>query len=335
MNLIQRTAALTALALSFTLIAAGPSSATARTRHDAARLVTGLGRGAGSTIGPDGALYVTKPLAGEIARIDRRTGAVTTFADGLPKMIPGFDAGGAMDVIFRNGTAYVLVTLVGSDVGGDDIVGIYRVNGPHSASVFADIGAFTIAHPSDSDFFVPSGAQYAIENARGGFLVTDGHHNRVLKVTDAGLISVVVAFGNTVPTGLEVRGNRVWVAQAGPIPHLPEAGRVLSFGVRNPDPLLVAAGGRLLVDVEFGPHNLLYSLAQGVWPPEGHEGSPASPRTGQLLRVRGGGFDVIATGLDQPTSMEIVGHTAYIVTLGGEVWTVNLPEKHHRRHQRS
>jgi len=26
--------------------------------------------------------------------------------------------------------------------------------------------------------------------------------------------------------------------------------------------------------------------------------------------------------LDRPTSMEIIGNTAYVVTLGGEVWTI-------------
>ena len=134
-------------------------------------------------------------------------------------------------------------------------------------------------------------------------------------------------------TGLEVRGNRVWLAQAGPIPHRPDTGRVLAFGVRHPEPRQVAAGGRLLVDVEIGPRNAVYALAQGVWPSDGHAGSPAAPGTGQLLRVDDGGFDVVARGLNQPTSMEIVGHTAYVVTLGGEVWTVDLSGKRHRQHR--
>ena len=47
-------------------------------------LASGLSGGFGSTIGPDGALYVTEPSVGEISRIDPRTGAVTTFASGLP-----------------------------------------------------------------------------------------------------------------------------------------------------------------------------------------------------------------------------------------------------------
>ena len=70
-----------------------------------------------------------------------------------------------------------------------------------------------------------------------------------------------------------------------------------------------------------------------MWPPDGHAGSPAAPGTGQLLRVDDGGFDVVARGLNKPTSMEIVGHTAYVVTLGGEVWTVDLSGKRHRQHR--
>jgi hypothetical protein len=32
----------------------------------------------------------------------------------------------------------------------------------------------------------------------------------------------------------------------------------------------------------------------------------------------------VAEGLDRPTSMEIRGHTAYVVTLDGEVWEIGL-----------
>jgi hypothetical protein len=31
---------------------------------------------------------------------------------------------------------------------------------------------------------------------------------------------------------------------------------------------------------------------------------------------------VIADGLNQPTSFEIIRNTAYIVTLGGEIWKI-------------
>ncbi len=82
-------------------------------------------------------------------------------------------------------------------------------------------------------FFVPSGVQYAMETLGGGFLVTDGHHNRVLRVGTDGSICELVAFGDVVPTGLETRGDTVLVGQAGPVPHLPENGRVLAVDARS------------------------------------------------------------------------------------------------------
>src|SRR5690349_15426337 len=48
-------------------------------------LAAGLEQSIGSTIGPDGALYVAEGAPGRISRIDPKTGEVTTFATGLPK----------------------------------------------------------------------------------------------------------------------------------------------------------------------------------------------------------------------------------------------------------
>ena len=108
-----------------------------------------------------------------------------------------------MDVAFVGARAYVLVTLVGSDVGGDDTVGIYRIERDGSHTVVADIGAWSVANPRDTEFFVSTGVQYAMQHYRGGFLITDGHHNRVLHVDRLGLVSEFSTFGNDVPTGLE------------------------------------------------------------------------------------------------------------------------------------
>jgi sugar lactone lactonase YvrE len=286
-------------------------------------LVGGLASGSGSTIGPDGALYVTEGAAGRVSRVDPQTGDVTTYASGLPLSIIGI--GGAMDVEFIGSTAYVLMTLVGPDVGGSDVVGIYRVDAANHFTVIADIGAWSVAHPPATPFFVPTGVQYAMEKYRGGFLVTDGHHNRVLFVTLDEAITEVIAFGNIVPTGLAVRGKTVYMAEAGPVPHLPEDGKVVSFQPPSDEVTDVAAGGRLLVDVEFATSRNLFALAQGEFTPGNPEGSPANPNTGKLLKVDGQGrFTVVVEGLNQPTSLEFIGRTAYVVTLGGEIWTIDL-----------
>jgi hypothetical protein len=139
-------------------------------------------------------------------------------------------------------------------------------------------------------------------------------------------VTEVIAFGDIVPTGLAVRGETVFLAEAGPVPHLPQDGKVVAFRPGMSTATEVASGGRLLVDVETAGRcsRSLYALAQGVFTPGGMPGSPAEPDTGQLLRVnRNGTFSVVASGLDRPTSLEIVGGTAYVVTLDGEVWAVS------------
>jgi hypothetical protein len=285
------------------------------------RLVTGLEGGSGSTVGPGAALFVTEGSAGRVSRVDPKTGEVTTYASGLPPSIVGI--GGAIDVAFLGNTAYVLVTLVGSDVGGDDVVGIYRVDGPDDFTVIADIGAWALDNPPETAFDIPTGVQYAIQPFRHGFLVTDGHHNRVLRVTLDGVVSEAIAFGDIVPTGLAIHGNTVYMVEAGPVPHLPEDGKIVSFRAGSDDVTTVATGGRLLVDVEFGLGRTLFALAQGVFTPGQPAGSPADPNTGELLRVDGsGGFTSVEQGLNQPTSLELIGNTAYVVTLGGEIWRI-------------
>ena len=285
-------------------------------------LASGLQGTAGSTIGPDGALYVTEGTVGKVSRVDPRTGNVTTFASGLPLLIPEVGIGGAWDIAFLGKTAYVLVTLVGTDVGGTDVVGIYRIDGPASYTIIADIGAFSIAHPPKPAFEVPTGVQYAIQAYHGGFLVTDGHHNRVLYVELDGKITEVKAFEDIVPTGLALSGSTIYMAEAGPVPHNPEDGKVISFGPKSPAVTTVASGARLMVDVEFNCGHTLYALSQGIW--DGvEEGTPALANTGSLVKVNDDGtFTVVRDGLDRPTSLEFVGTTAYIVTLTGEVWTI-------------
>ena len=217
----------------------------------------------------------------------------------------------------------MLVTLVGPDVGGSDVVGIYRVDGPTSFTLVADIGAFSIANPPATDFFVPSGVQYALQAYRGRLLVTDGHHNRVLGVTRGGQITVLGAFGNIVPTGLDVQGRTIYLAQAGPAPHLPSDGKVVAFRPRSTTVRELASGGRLLVDVELGRGHRLYALAQGLFTPGNPEGAPAEPNTGALVKAnRDGTFTTVTDRLNQPTALELIAKTACVVTLGGEIWKI-------------
>ena len=307
-----------AIVLSLVIILASTSVVAAKNTSEQpsiSLLASGLEGTSGSTIGPDGALYV----------IDPQTGNVTTYTEGLPPAI--LPIGGANDLVFMDDTAYVLVTMVGDDlpipVNNGDVVGIYRIDGPNSHTIIANIGTWSINNPSQSEVFIPSGVHYAMDTFRGGFLVTDGHHNRVLYVTLDGEVSEMLAFGNIVPTGLEVHGNTVFMAEAGPNPHLPENGKVVAFGPKNLTATEVASGAPLLVDVEYGLGQSLYALAQGDFPVGAGDGSPADPNTGKLVEVNEDGtFTTIMEGLNQPTSMEFIGNTAYIVSLAGDIYKI-------------
>ena len=51
---------------------------------------------------------------------------------------------------------------------------------------------------------------------------------------------------------------------------------------------------------------------------------PADHDTGALLRANTSGtMTTIAGELDQPTSLEIIGNAAYVVTLSGEIWKID------------
>jgi hypothetical protein len=293
-------------------------------------LTSGLDFPIGSTIGPHGALYVAEGPAGRISRVDPETGEVTTFASGLPEAIISVSdtpIGGPTDIAFIGKTAYVLVTLVSPDVGGKNIDGIYRVDGPNQFTIIADIGQFNVNNPPTIPFsyFVKSGVLFALQPYKRGFLVTDGHLNRVLSVTLDGKISIVEAFDDIVPTGLTLgpRHHTVFMAEAGPVPFLPQDGKIVKFRPNSPAVSEVASGASLLVGVKFaGGH--LYALSQGPGVPGAPPGSPAQPNSGALVRAHPDGtFTFLVDHINLPTSFNFIGHTAYIVTLTGEVLRVD------------
>ncbi|MET0714413.1 MAG: ScyD/ScyE family protein [Mycetocola sp.] len=313
-------AATAALLLPALLVPAAASATPNNDEPSVTVLASGLQGTTGSAIGPDGALYVPQGATGEITRVDLDTGATSTFASGLPTDVVGI--GGITDVAFVGDTAYALVTLVGPDVGGSEVNGIYRIDDADSFTVIADLGAWSTMNPPDTPFDQPSGLQFALQPVHGGFLVTDGHHNRVLFVTLDGSVSEVVQFENVVPTGLDVKGRTVYLAEAGPVPYLPEDGRIVSFPWKGHETSTstVASGYSLMVDVETGRCGSLFALSQGDSPGDVVPGSPALPDSGELLMVhRDGEVSVVVGDLNLPTSLEVVRNTAYVVTLGGDV----------------
>lgn len=300
-------------------------------------LASGLMGTIGSTIGPDGALYVAEGAVGRITRIDVSTGKATTFASGLPAAVPGVGLGGPMDVAFVGTTAYVLVGVVDSAVGGHSKDGIYRIDDKDNSTLLVDLGTWSFNHPPDPivpfNYFLPDGVQFALLPVHDGFLVSDGHLNRVLHVSKDGTeITVLKQFNDIVPTGLAKMGGTIYLAELGPVPELPDTGKVVSFGLSDTHPLApahdVASGVSMILGTKFGAHGKLYALSQGIAPAGIQPGQPASPNTGRLLRVNyDGTFTILVDKLDQPTSLNFICDTAYILTLTGEVWEVRDVEE--------
>lgn len=292
------------------------------------------GLGSGSAPGPDGALYVTNGKQGTLVRIDPDSGEATVVGSGLPPAV--VEIGGAMDVAFLHQRAYVLVSLAGADLGvADAPMGLYALGDDGHFTLFADIGAFAAANPpADPDVFLAEGVQYAVDVWRDGFLVTDGHHGRVYRISRSGDVTAFLAFPttDTVLTGIETSKGDVLLASPGPIPHDPADSVV--FDVRRGRTEVIAGwaddyrgDAGLLVDVEYGRRGELYGLLQGHWdldPTPENEGFPAAPRTGELVRVRGNGtFETVLAELDQPTSLDFIGKSAFIVTLNGGILRVD------------
>jgi len=119
----------------------------------------------------------------------------------------------------------------------------------------------------------------------------------------------------------------VCVSEVGPVPYLPEDGKVVSFDRNAPLPRTateLASGFSAIVDIEFGADGALYALSQGESPGDVAPATPALPNSGRLLRVNNDGtFSVLVDRLNLPTSLDFVGDTAFVVTLNGEVWKID------------
>jgi hypothetical protein len=112
---------------------------------------------------------------------------------------------------------------------------------------------------------------------------------------------------------------------AGPVPHLPEDGKIASFRPRTAA-TEVASGVPPIVDVEFAPRRGLFAppKVRHLPPDPKNPGKPASPDTGSIQRVEGDGtLEPIVTGLDRSASLEFRGSTALVTTLTGKVLQID------------
>ena len=128
--------------------------------------------------------------------------------------------------------------------------------------------------------------------------------------------------------------ERSIVATAGPIPHLPSDSKIQAVG-KNGELTVVgewastySGTAGLIVDVKFGHRGRLYGLLQGHWDLDPTSlktrAFPAAPNTGELVAVgHDGTFRTIVSGLNQPTSLDFIGHSAFVVTLTGTILRID------------
>lgn len=281
------------------------------------KIATGFSFVLGTAIGPDNALYVADAGKGEVWRVDPETGHKTLRAWGLPVS----EEGGVSDIAFIGYDLYALTTTVSSP----DVVGIYRLPKGGKPEILADLGGYSKAHPVGFADAAPTGNPFSLEVLdAGNLLVVDSNHNRLLVVdTFQGTISQLAQFQNIVPTGTSRADNVLYVSQIGAFPHTPQDGRVWAVTLPEGEASLVAAGTPFIIDVEKGPSSRLYALSFGTQPTN-PEGPPADPFSGKLLLVRDNGtFGILVANLTMPTSLDILGDTAFITTMTGDVWRVD------------
>ncbi|MEX0782293.1 MAG: ScyD/ScyE family protein [Dehalococcoidia bacterium] len=292
----------------------------------------------GGAIGPDGALYmpqggtggdtvvetpdgpVNVGLTGRIARIDS-TGAVTTAFDGIASVDFGDGAGsGVVDVVFIGASMYFMTAGGGEPFGLEDWpVGIYRANANGTATLIADLGAYALANPSETQE-IPTGNPFGLATRGGAFLVTDGNANRLLNVTTTGVITTVSQFDNVVPTGVvSAASGPIYVTFYSPAPHTAGSSSLVTIDAATGAVTTVDTGTEL-IGVAFSDGQV-YVVSMGDEPID-PEGPPAQPFTGTLYRLVGGQLVPVATGFMLPVSLTIGNNTAYIATLTGEVWRV-------------
>ena len=227
-------------------------------------LVTGMESGSGSTIGPGGALYVTEGAAGQVLRVDPEDRGRLDVRQRSAEVDHRHRWGDGHRVHRQDRVRTGHPRRQRRRRHDNDVDGIYRVDGPDSFTVVADIGEFSSQNPPDTDFSRPDRSP-----VRNGEATVAGSWSPMGTTTVCcgshcdGEVTELITFDNIVPTGLEVSGNTVYMAEAGPVPHLPQDGKVVSFGTKSPTATEVASGARLLVDVEFGRGRGLFALCAG------------------------------------------------------------------------
>lgn len=288
------------------LVTSAQTPATSPAPDDAVRLVgAGLINPRGLTVAPDGRVLVgsggTGGDSGTLVEVS--DGCPTVVVDGIRSYRIVFGASVSVaDVAVREGTTYLLVA--GGDIDGGAMVnGLYRLLADGELELVADISAFirdnpVAERPPDYD---TDGQPYHMAPIDGGFLVTEGNSNQLLRVRLDGRISRVadLSAGHPIPTGLTIGPDgAIYVGTFTAAPY-PEVGaqvlRITADGQAEPvwtDLTMIAA-------LTTGPDGRLYALETATG--HGAEADDLDPASGRVVELLpDGSWSPVVTGLPLP-----------------------------------
>ncbi|MBA2278446.1 MAG: ScyD/ScyE family protein [Chloroflexia bacterium] len=290
------------------VVAAQTPSPAANADEPVRVVASGLLNPRGLAIAPDGLLLVALGGTGgdSAALVAIDDGCPTTVVDGIRSYPIVFGAPvGVADVAVRDGTTYFLVA--GGDIDSGAMPnGLYRVAPGGEPELVADISTFirdnpVAERPPDYD---TDGQPYHLTPVDGGFLVSEGNSNQLLRVGLDGSVSRVadLSAGHPIPTGVTLGPDgAIYVATFTPAPY-PEGGAVVLRIAPDGTAAPVWTELTMIAALTTGPDGRLYALESATG--HGAEADDLDPASGRVVELHPDGtWTPLVTGLPVPADM--------------------------------
>jgi hypothetical protein len=244
-----------------------------------------------------------------------------------------------LDVIGDPTGPYRVARVAGAWVVAEGWTPADLAEGPfdHAIVAIGDDGAERVI---SNDFWNP----FAFVAADGAYYVVDAARNSVERIGDGGGRATIVTFAriteaatamqnlsptefkaggsyefDAVPTGIALRGDRLYVSLFGGFPFLAGAGKVVSIPTAGGTPETVVDGLNAPVDLAFDADGRLLVLEHGLY----DQATGFEPGSGRLLSVDSAAGDrrTILDGLTRPASILVWDDRRLVVSeLGGNLY---------------